>query len=797
MKENSQEEQTNNYTAKDIKVLGGLEGVRKRPAMYIGSTDKNGMHHLVYEVVDNGIDEVLAGYCKNIEVILHEDDSISVIDDGRGIPVDEHPTEKKSAVEVIMTTLHAGGKFYANSYKISGGLHGVGVSVVNALSEELKVEVYRDGKIYSQTYKKGITASPLKIGGSTKLHGTKVTFVPDKTIFTQSSKFDFDYLSKRLRELAFLNPSATISIIDEADDKKHIFHYDGGVTSFVKFLNDGKNALHEEPVYMKKEKDGVIVELAFQYNDKYAEFILSFVNNINTIEGGSHLAGLKAALTRVLNDYKTKNAPEKFKKIVLSGDDVREGLTAVISLKMPEPQFEGQTKTKLGNSEVKGIVENVVSEGLQTFLEENPRVAGVILQKIIQASHAREAARKARELTRRKSSLEISALPGKLSDCSLRDPKYCEIFLVEGDSAGGSAKGGRDRRFQAILPLKGKIINVEKARLAKVLSNDEIRTTITALGTGIGEDFNLEKLRYDKIIIMTDADVDGAHIRTLILTLFYRYFKELVEKDKVFIAQPPLFLVKKGNIKKYLISEEELQNFMIDSSAVDVSIRCGGQKGEELKKEHNKKFLEAIIYADKYLKKLRLKDLKNADILKYLAMEKMPVARFEDKLFFSDEEALSFKREYREQRKAEQESGEDERIKINNFPEILWLAKNLKQLKNYGAEIDSDPGAFKKALVIRSKTGERLCGTLAEVIEAFEEVGRTGLVMQRYKGLGEMNPDQLWETTMDPHERHLVSVKLEDSVEAERIFTTLMGDVVESRRQFIQDNALRVQNLDI
>ncbi|PIV18156.1 MAG: DNA topoisomerase (ATP-hydrolyzing) subunit B [Elusimicrobia bacterium CG03_land_8_20_14_0_80_50_18] len=797
MKENSQEEQTNNYTAKDIKVLGGLEGVRKRPAMYIGSTDKNGMHHLVYEVVDNGIDEVLAGYCKNIEVILHEDDSISVIDDGRGIPVDEHPTEKKSAVEVIMTTLHAGGKFDANSYKISGGLHGVGVSVVNALSEELKVEVYRDGKIYSQTYKKGITASPLKIGGSTKLHGTKVTFVPDKTIFTQSSKFDFDYLSKRLRELAFLNPSATISIIDEADDKKHIFHYDGGVTSFVKFLNDGKNALHEEPVYMKKEKDGVIVELAFQYNDKYAEFILSFVNNINTIEGGSHLAGLKAALTRVLNDYKTKNAPEKFKKIVLSGDDVREGLTAVISLKMPEPQFEGQTKTKLGNSEVKGIVENVVSEGLQTFLEENPRVAGVILQKIIQASHAREAARKARELTRRKSSLEISALPGKLSDCSLRDPKYCEIFLVEGDSAGGSAKGGRDRRFQAILPLKGKIINVEKARLAKVLSNDEIRTTITALGTGIGEDFNLEKLRYDKIIIMTDADVDGAHIRTLILTLFYRYFKELVEKDKVFIAQPPLFLVKKGNIKKYLISEEELQNFMIDSSAVDVSIRCGGQKGEELKKEHNKKFLEAIIYADKYLKKLRLKDLKNADILKYLAMEKMPVARFEDKLFFSDEEALSFKREYREQRKAEQESGEDERIKINNFPEILWLAKNLKQLKNYGAEIDSDPGAFKKALVIRSKTGERLCGTLAEVIEAFEEVGRTGLVMQRYKGLGEMNPDQLWETTMDPHERHLVSVKLEDSVEAERIFTTLMGDVVESRRQFIQDNALRVQNLDI
>ncbi|MDO9514432.1 MAG: DNA topoisomerase (ATP-hydrolyzing) subunit B [Elusimicrobiota bacterium] len=797
MKENSQEEQANGYTAKDIKVLGGLEGVRKRPAMYIGSTDKGGMHHLVYEVVDNGIDEVLAGYCKNIEVILHEDDSVSVIDDGRGIPVDEHPTEKKSAVEVIMTTLHAGGKFDANSYKISGGLHGVGVSVVNALSEDLTVEVYRDGKIYRQTYKKGIAVSPLKTAGSTKLHGTKVTFIPDKSIFTQSSKFDFDYLSKRLRELAFLNPGATISIIDEADDKKHIFHYDGGVTSFVKFLNDGKNVLHDEPIYMKKEKDGVIVEVAIQYNDKYTEFMLSFVNNINTIEGGSHMAGFKAALTRVLNDYKTKNAPEKFKKIILSGEDAREGMTAVISLKVPEPQFEGQTKTKLGNSEVKGIVESVASEGLQTFLEENPRVAGVVLQKIIQASHAREAARKARELTRRKSSLEISSLPGKLSDCSLRDPKHCEIFLVEGDSAGGSAKGGRDRRFQAILPLKGKIINVEKARLAKVLSNDEIRATITALGTGIGEDFNLDKLRYDRIIIMTDADVDGAHIRTLILTLFYRHFKELVEKDKVFIAQPPLFLVRKGNFKKYLISEEELQNFMIDSSAADVSIRCGGQKGVELKKEHNKKFLEAVIYTNKYLKKLRLKDLTNAQILKYMAMDKLPVARFEDKLFYSDEEVLSFKREYRETLNAEQESGEDERIKVVNFPEIARLVKNLKQLNHYGAEMDADPATFKKPVVVRGKTGESICDTLTAVMEAFEEAGRTGLVIQRYKGLGEMNPDQLWETTMDPLTRHLVSVKLEDSVEAERIFTTLMGDVVESRRQFIQDNALRVQNLDI
>ncbi|MBA3066583.1 DNA topoisomerase (ATP-hydrolyzing) subunit B [bacterium] len=799
MKETSPEinGQENNYTAKDIKVLGGLEGVRKRPAMYIGSTDKTGMHHLVYEVVDNGIDEVLGGFCKNIEVILHEDNSVSVIDDGRGIPVDEHPTEKKSAVEVIMTTLHAGGKFDNNSYKISGGLHGVGVSVVNALSEELEVEVYRDGKIYRQKYRKGLTASPLKIAGSTKLHGTKVTFMPDKTIFTQDTKFDFDYLSKRLRELAFLNPSATISIIDEAEDKKHTFNYEGGISYFVKFLNDGKNVLHDMPIYIKKEKDGVVVEIALQYNEQYGEFVLSFVNNINTTEGGSHLAGFKAALTRVLNDYKTKNAQEKFKKVALSGDDAREGLTAVISLKMREPQFEGQTKTKLGNSEVKGIVENVASEGLQIFLEENPKIAAVILQKIIQASHAREAARKARELTRRKSSLEISALPGKLSDCSLRDPKYCEIFLVEGDSAGGSAKGGRDRRFQAILPLKGKIINVEKARLEKVLSNDEIRSTITALGTGIGEDFNIDKLRYDKVIIMTDADVDGAHIRTLILTLFYRHFKELIEREKIFIAQPPLFLVKKGNFKKYLISEEELQSFMIDSSASDVNIKCGGKNGAEIKKENNKKFLEAVIYANKYLKKLETKGLKNSEIIKYMAMEETPIAKFEDRLFYEEEGILAFKEEYKANHPEELASTEEERIAIIKFPEMARFIKNIKQLAHYGAEAGTDAGFFKNPVVITGKTGEIVCEKLSEIIAAFESSGRSGLVIQRYKGLGEMNPDQLWETTMDPLARHLVAVKLEASVEAERIFTTLMGDEVEPRRKFIQDNALRVQNLDI
>jgi len=792
------------YTAKDIKVLGGLEGVRKRPAMYIGSTDKVGLHHLVYEVVDNAIDEVLAGFCKNIEVVIHLGNSVTVTDDGRGIPVDEHPTEHKSAVEVILTTLHSGGKFDKKSYKISGGLHGVGVSVVNAVSEWFEVEVYRDSRIYKQKYKRGLVATPLKAGGKTKLHGTQITFYPDNHIFTKGIEFDFEVLSKRLRELAFLNPGATITISDEREEKKHTFNYSGGISSFVAFLNKGKNLLHKEPVYFKNEKNDVVVEVALQYTEDYGDILLSFVNNINTIEGGTHIAGFKAALTRVLNDYKNRNFQEKFKNVTFSGDDAREGLTAVISLKVPEPQFEGQTKTRLGNSEVKGIVENVAGEGLQVFLEENPGVAGTIMQKIVLANQARDAARKARELTRRKSSLDIGSLPGKLADCSIRDPQFCELFLVEGDSAGGSAKGGRDRRFQAILPLKGKIINVEKSRLAKILSNDEIRATITALGTGIGEEFDISKLRYNRIIIMTDADVDGAHIRTLILTLFYRHFRPLIESGNIFIAQPPLFLVKKGSFKKYLISEEELQKFFIDSNAEEIVIKQAEKPGASaVKKSDNGKVLESVMLINKLTKKLENKGLSAQDISKFLKMPRIPIAKFEDNFFFNEEEIISFKEDYKEKTAGVAESapppgnGDEDFMDVVKFQEILVLAKSVKELERLGIKLGDDIEQFSKSVYIESKKGKSECLCLADMIAAFEDVGKTGAGIQRYKGLGEMNPDQLWETTMDPEKRHLIAVKLEDFVEAERIFTTLMGSDVLSRRKFIESHARQVKNLDI
>ncbi|MFH1957910.1 MAG: DNA topoisomerase (ATP-hydrolyzing) subunit B [bacterium] len=795
------------YTAKDIKVLGGLEGVRKRPAMYIGSTDKVGLHHLVYEVVDNSIDEVLGGFCKNIEVVIHLDNSVTVTDDGRGIPVDEHPTEHKSAVEVILTTLHSGGKFDKKSYKISGGLHGVGVSVVNAVSEWFEIEVYRDGKIYKQKYKRGAAVTPLKTDGKTNLHGTQITFFPDNQIFKEKIEFDFEVLSRRLRELAFLNPGATIAINDEKEEKKHTFCYTGGLSFFVKFLNKGKNPLHKEPVYFKNEKNDVVVEVALQYTEDYGDILLSFVNNINTVEGGTHIAGFKAALTRVLNDYKNRNFQEKFKNVTFSGDDAREGLTAVISLKVPEPQFEGQTKTRLGNSEVRGIVENIAGEGLQIFLEENPGVAGTIMQKIVLANQARDAARKARELTRRKSALDIGSLPGKLADCSYRDPQLCELFLVEGDSAGGSAKGGRDRRFQAILPLKGKIINVEKSRLAKILSNDEIRATITALGTGIGEDFDISKLRYNWVIIMTDADVDGAHIRTLILTLFYRHFRPLIENGNIFIAQPPLYLVKKGSFKKYLISEEELQKFFIDSSAAEVTItQAEKDGGPAVKKSDNGKVLKSVMAINKLTKKLEGRGLGSPDISKFLKMPRIPIAKFEDNFFFNEEEIISFREDYKEKTapaggdgggETQPENGEDDFIDVIKFPEILVLAKSIKELERLGIKLGDNIERFSKEVQIESKKGKNECLCLADMIAAFEDIGKSGTVIQRYKGLGEMNPDQLWETTMDPEKRHLISVKLEDFVEAERIFTTLMGSDVLSRRKFIESHAKQVKNLDI
>ena len=627
------------YDARTIHVLKGLEAVRRRPAMYIGSVSARGLHHLVYEVVDNSIDEAMADFCDTIDVTVHKDNTVTVTDNGRGIPVDIHPTQKKPAVEVVMTMLHAGGKFDNMSYKVSGGLHGVGVSVVNALSEWLEVEVIRDGKKYYQKYLRGKPAAPLMVKGKAKGSGTKVTFMPDVKIFGKI-KFNFDVLSQRLRELAFLNSGVKIDICDELSGKEHSFKYEGGIVSFVKFLNENRNAIHARPIYVNKEKDDISVEIAMQYTDSYVENIFSYANNIGTIEGGTHLSGFKTALTRSLNSYAQKNKILKNSSFNLSGDDVREGLTAVISVKLANPQFEGQTKTKLGNSEVKGAVESILGEGLTSFLEEHPPVAKNIIEKSISSARAREAARKARELTRRKSALESSSLPGKLADCSINDPQHCEIYLVEGDSAGGSAKSGRDRRFQAILPLRGKILNVEKARMDRALGNEEIRTIITALGTGIKDEFDIEKVRYGKVIIMTDADVDGAHIRTLLLTFFFRYMPLLVEAGNVYIAQPPLYRLRKGKQEHFAYSDDE---------------------------------------KDRLLKRM----------------------------------------------------------------------------------------------------------------------GEKGVHLQRYKGLGEMNPDQLWNTTMDPETRTMFQITLDDTVEADLIFNTLMGEKVEPRRKFIEDNATYVRNLDV
>ena len=628
------------YGAEQIQILEGLEAVRMRPGMYIGSTSERGLHHLVYEVVDNSIDEALAGYCDHIDVTIHKDNSITVVDNGRGIPVDMHESGKP-AVEVVLTVLHAGGKFGGDGYKVSGGLHGVGVSVVNALSTSMEVQVKRDGKIYEIAFERGVTTKPLTVVGTTTETGTRVHFVPDPEIFSVTT-YSYETLRHRLRELSFLNHGITIGLHDERVEpvRSEQFHFDGGISSFVEHLNRKKEVLNPEPIYFNGVKDDTVVEIAMQYNDSYQENIYSFVNNINTEEGGTHLAGFKLALTRAANDFARKQGILKDKDSNLSGDDVREGLTCVISLKIREPQFEGQTKTKLGNSEVRGIVDSIVTEGLSEYFDENPAITKRIIDKATMAARAREAARKARELTRRKNALEVSSLPGKLADCSVKDPEQAEIYLVEGDSAGGSAKQGRDRRFQAILPLRGKILNVEKARLDKIFANAEIRTMITAFGTGISEDFDLSKRRYGKIIIMTDADVDGAHIRTLLLTFLYRYMKPLIEHGHVYIAQPPLYQIRKGKKHWYTYSDDE-------------------------------------------------------------------------------------------------------------------LSKKL------------------------------------------DEVGRDGVTVQRYKGLGEMNPEQLWETTMDPEGRTMLRVEMEDAEEADELFTILMGDKVEPRRQFIEENAKLVRNLDI
>lgn len=818
------------YDASKIQILEGLEAVRKRPAMYIGSTGNTGLHHLVYEVVDNSIDEVLAGYCKNIDVTIHPDNSVTVLDDGRGIPVDPHPKFKNmSALEVVMTKLHAGGKFDKNSYKVSGGLHGVGVSCVNALSIKLEVEVYRDGKIYRQLYSRGKPQTKLELAGETDQRGTKVTFLPDPAIFT-ATVYSFDTLTNRLRELAFLNAGTHIRISDERDDKEHIFDYDGGIRTFVQYLNANKNVINKDPIYFTKEKDGVSLEIAMQYNDSYNEQVFSFVNNINTVEGGTHLSGFRSALTRAVNDYIKKNDIAKTKNLTLSGEDVREGLTAVISAKVPNPQFEGQTKTKLGNSEVEGITKSIVGDALTTFLEENPGIAKQILEKAVNAAEAREAARKAREMTRRKGALDSAALPGKLADCSEKDPQKTELFIVEGDSAGGSAKQGRDRTFQAILPLRGKILNVERARLTKMFASDTIKSLITAIGTGIGkedQDFNIDKARYHKIIIMTDADVDGAHIRTLLLTFFYRHMPQLIEKGYIYIAQPPLYKVKKNKKEMYLDSEEALDKFLFSQAldGLELVLMTDGKELKNIDEKNLRRIVENISELDGLIKKIKKKGLSWKEFLrlreekKKMQDGKLPMyVTYQEgkaKYIYSDKEWKEFKEALLAKRRELLASqGELAQITENMQPDDiipeykdLWelprmdnlageLEKESLHLEHYG-EAHTKPVYRLQDAEKKSRSDFYDLHSTVELIDTIRELGNKGAAIQRYKGLGEMNPEQLWETTMDKNNRKLLQVKLEDAVETDRIFTTLMGDQVEPRRAFIQTHALDVKNLDI
>jgi DNA gyrase subunit B len=820
--------EASNYGASTIQVLEGVEAVRKRPAMYIGSTGVQGLHHLVYEVVDNSIDEVLAGYAKNVDVTIHSDNSVTVRDDGRGIPVDPMKDVKdpklkgKPALEVILTVLHAGGKFEKKAYKVSGGLHGVGVTVVNFLSEWLEAEVYRDGKIYKQKYERGKPLGPVKTAGNTDDNGTKITFKPDIEIFGDKT-YSFDTLSNRLRELAFLNPGTRITIVDEREDKEHTFHYEGGIVSFVKYLNANKTPLHPEPIYFKKEKEEVVVEVALQYNDSYNEHIFSFVNNINTIEGGTHLTGFRSALTRVLNDYVKKNEMLKGRDLALSGDDAREGLSAVISVKVPNPQFEGQTKTKLGNGEVEGLTKSVAGDALTTFFEERPQVAAKICEKIIVAAEAREAARKARELTRRKGALDSASLPGKLADCSDRDPDRCELYIVEGDSAGGSAKQGRDRSFQAILPLRGKIINVEKSRLTKVLSNEEIRTMITAIGSGVGEeDFHLEKARYKKIIIMTDADVDGAHIRTLLLTFFYRQMGPLIKEGYIYIAQPPLFKVKKDRKEMYLDSDEQLDQWLLGEGMENIQLFAlnKGKVGKAIEAAQLKQGLKWLTELEGLLRKLAKKGLELKDYVAFKEKEKIPLYRIDEaegpRYIYTEKEWKKFKDEYLKARKEKLEAdmkatgeegahagdaAEEMGAEVKDLWELPKIDALVEKLTTAGFETTSGGTAKdeERKPIYRLKVDgqDHDLVDVQELLAAIKDAGRKGAMIQRYKGLGEMNPQQLWETTMDPKVRRLLQVKLDDVVQADQIFTTLMGDKVEPRRLFIETHALEVRNLDI
>jgi DNA gyrase subunit B len=826
------------YDSSSIQVLEGLEAVRHRPAMYIGSTGPTGLHHLVYEAVDNSIDEVLAGHAKAVDIVIHEDNSITVLDDGRGIPtepkhdVSDPKLKGKSALEIVMTVLHAGGKFEANAYKYSGGLHGVGISCVNALSDWMKVEVYRDGKAYTQSYKCGKPDHDVKMTGKTDEQGTRVTFHPDPAIFGDI-QYSFDTLSTRLRELAFLNPGARITILDERDDKQHSFHYEGGLVEFVKFMNAHKNPLHAQPIYLKKERDGILIEVGVQYNDSYNESIFSFVNNINTKDGGTHLTGFRSAITRVMNDYIKKHDLLKGKDFSVTGEDTREGLTAVISIKMASTklQFEGQTKGKLGNTEVEGVVKSIVGDTLTTFFEENPTTAKNICEKTILSAEAREAARKARELTRRKGALDSASLPGKLADCQERDPAKCEIYIVEGDSAGGSAKQGRDRKFQAILPLKGKILNVEKSRLSKMLANDEIRTLITALGCGVGqaegeEGMNLAKLRYHKVIIMTDADVDGAHIRTLLLTFFFRQMTPMIEKGYVYIAQPPLYKVKKGKKEMYVDTEEKMDEWLLSEGldSAEVLNLVKGVGGTKMEGAKLKGAFKAMAELESLRKRLHKKGVEWADFLGFREKGEFPVYRVQEesgpRYLYTEKDVKHWRDEFIESRKARLQkelavsgeagtgsAGVEEEDLSGVMKELLELKKiNVlaDKLSDVGFDVTlekptKEESEKRKPLYRVSINGEEKdVLSLAELLEAIKDAGRKGATIQRYKGLGEMNPQQLWETTMDPVNRKFLQVKLEpNSSEADDIFTVLMGDKVEPRRQFIEAHAAEVQNLDV
>jgi DNA gyrase subunit B len=789
------------YTAESIKVLKGLEAVRKRPAMYIGSTGSEGLHHLVYEVVDNSIDEVLAGYCSEIDVIIHVDCTVTVIDNGRGIPVGMHKKEKRPAPEVVMTTLHAGGKFDTKSYQVSGGLHGVGVSVVNALSSKLDLEIKRNGGVYSQSYEKGKPVTKLKQIGKTKKTGTKVTFEPDNGIF-DSVEFNFEILSQRLRELSFLNQGLKITLVDERSDKMNEFHYKGGIKEFVQYLNQNKTVLNPKPIYFEYKKDSTIVEMALQYNASYSETIFSFVNNINTTEGGTHLIGFKAALTRSINNYANANNLVKDLTQNLSGDDTREGLCAVLSLKIKNPQFEGQTKTKLGNSEVKGMVESIVNEQLSTYFEENPTVARKVVLKILEAARAREAARKARDLARRKGVLESTSLPGKLADCQEKDPALSEIFIVEGDSAGGSAKQARDRRHQAILPLKGKILNVEKAKFDKILKSEEIGIIISALGTGVEQaDFNLEKLRYHKVIIMTDADVDGSHIRTLLMTFFYRQMPQLIENGHLYIAQPPLYKITKGKSAQYLRDERSYEKYIIKKISEEFKVKVSRQK-EYISGEKFRQFLHRIIAKKNFIQLLERKNYPFflIDILLSSGVEDTDYLC--KKSHLKEIQTLLTEKGIASVLSLDEEHGLHElavNFQINGMNVSCKVNSDLITSAEYRnlCKIHKELESFRTPFHVLSDSEKVKVESEAKLLDFLFQKGKKGVVIQRYKGLGEMTPHQLWETTMDPEERYLLKVSIQDAVEAEEVFTILMGEEVESRRKFIEENALEAQNLDI